>query len=90
MLAAVPGAHPTNPGVFPRGDDPVKRCQSDEFISAYVRCIHMTTRHTGCEPGEVMASVDESSAEFVIADLACDDAWLSVGEADAPVLENWC
>jgi len=50
----------------------------------------MATRHTGYEPGEVMASVDESSAEFVIADLACDGAWLSVGEADAPVLENWC
>lgn len=50
----------------------------------------MATRHTGCEPSEVMASVDEHAAEFVIADLGRDDAWLSVGEADAPVLENWC
>ncbi|WP_435126240.1 DUF7556 family protein [Halobaculum sp. D14] len=39
---------------------------------------------------EVMASVDESTAEFVIADIEHDDAWLSIGERDAPVLENWC
>lgn len=37
-----------------------------------------------------MASVDEGTAEFVIADLARDGAWLSVGTTDAPVLENWC
>ncbi|WP_313692563.1 DUF7556 family protein [Halorarum halobium] len=39
---------------------------------------------------EVMASVDEDSSEFVIADIAREDAWLSVGERDAPVLEQWC
>jgi len=50
----------------------------------------MATRHTGRERGEVMASVDEAAAEFVIADLGCDEAWLSVETADAPVLENWC
>lgn len=38
---------------------------------------------------EVMASVDEDSSEFVIADIAREDAWVSVGAGDAPVLENW-
>jgi hypothetical protein len=39
---------------------------------------------------EVMAAVDESTSEFVIADLESDDAWVSVREGDAPVLQNWC
>lgn len=43
-----------------------------------------------CTEPDVMASIDESSSEFVIADIACDDAWLSVRSRDAPVLENWC
>lgn len=38
---------------------------------------------------EVMASVDEDSSEFVIADIAREDAWLSVESGDAPVLEEW-
>lgn len=44
----------------------------------------------GRTESEVMASVDESSSEFVIADIAREDAWLSVRERDAPVLEKWC
>jgi hypothetical protein len=39
---------------------------------------------------EVMAALDESTAEFVIADVERDDAWLSVREDDAPILRNWC
>ncbi len=40
---------------------------------------------------DVMASVDASSprAEFIIADITCDDAWLSVELDDAPSLVNW-
>ncbi|QLG28450.1 hypothetical protein HUG10_13225 [Halorarum halophilum] len=44
----------------------------------------------GRTESEVMASVDENSSEFVIADIAREDAWLSVEERDAPVLEQWC
>jgi len=42
--------------------------------------------------GEVMASVEESAArpELIIADVSRDDAWLSVEEAEAPVLTEWC
>ncbi|WP_449405260.1 DUF7556 family protein [Halorarum salinum] len=36
-----------------------------------------------------MASVDEDSSEFVIADITREDAWISVESGDAPVLENW-
>ena len=43
-----------------------------------------------CTEPDVMASVDESSSEFVIADIACDDAWIAASAGDAPVLENWC
>ena len=41
---------------------------------------------------DVMASVDEarSRPELVIADVSREDAWLSVDETDAPVLEEWC
>lgn len=41
---------------------------------------------------EVMASVEESTArpELIIADISRDDAWLSVDEAEAPVLTEWC
>lgn len=49
----------------------------------------MTLSHTDGE-AEVMAALDESSSEFVIADLERDEAWVSVREADAPILQNWC
>ncbi|SFR35005.1 MULTISPECIES: DUF7556 family protein [Halorubrum] len=41
---------------------------------------------------DVMASIDSSSSrpEFVIADVSREDAWVSVDEADATVLEEWC
>lgn len=41
---------------------------------------------------DVMASIDSSAArpELVIADLSRENAWLSVDEADATVLEEWC
>jgi hypothetical protein len=44
------------------------------------------------EESEVMASIDatDSHPEFVIADVSCDEAWLSVAQTDAPVLEEWC
>jgi hypothetical protein len=35
----------------------------------------------------VMGSLDD--AEFVIADLGQDEAWISVSEADAPVVTEW-
>ncbi|WP_199174738.1 DUF7556 family protein [Halegenticoccus soli] len=40
---------------------------------------------------EVMASVNPSPCgdELVIADITCDDAWLSVRADDAPVLPDW-
>jgi hypothetical protein len=41
---------------------------------------------------EVMASVDSTSspsAEFIIADITCDDAWVSVRADDAPLLDDW-
>lgn len=40
---------------------------------------------------EVMASVDSTaaSAEFIIADITCDNAWMSVGADDAPALQEW-
>lgn len=38
---------------------------------------------------EVMAAHDEGSDEFVIADIAQEDAWLSVRTCDAPVLSDW-
>lgn len=36
---------------------------------------------------DVMGSLDD--AEFVIADLGREDAWLSVQEGDAPVVADW-
>ena len=40
---------------------------------------------------EVLAAVDETDGEprLVIADIVRDDAWLSVSEGDAAVLEEW-
>lgn len=38
---------------------------------------------------EVMAAHDEGSDEFVIADIAREDAWLAVRNGDAPVLSDW-
>ncbi|MFB6250527.1 MAG: hypothetical protein ABEI27_02375 [Halobellus sp.] len=40
---------------------------------------------------EVMASVDSTSgkSEFIIADITCDDAWLSMRVSDAPSLDEW-
>lgn len=44
------------------------------------------------ESPDVMASVDatRSRSEFVIADVSREDAWVSVDETDAPILEEWC
>ncbi|MFB6242460.1 MAG: hypothetical protein ABEH80_00045 [Halobaculum sp.] len=39
---------------------------------------------------EVVAALDESTSEFVIADIGRDDAWLSVREGDARILRDWC
>jgi len=36
---------------------------------------------------DVMGSLDD--AEFVIADLGREEAWISVAEADAPVVADW-
>jgi hypothetical protein len=40
---------------------------------------------------KVMASVDStpSGLEFIIADISCDDAWLSMCETEAPSLRDW-
>ncbi|MES3160732.1 MAG: hypothetical protein PPP55_04070 [Halorubrum sp.] len=45
----------------------------------------------GASP-DVMASIDssESRPELVIADVSRENAWLSVDETDATVLEEWC
>jgi hypothetical protein len=55
----------------------------------------MPQEHTPVADGsdaEVMASIDASSSSpsYIIADISRDDAWLSVSEADAPVLAEWC
>ena len=41
---------------------------------------------------DVMASIDSSSSrsELVIADVSREDAWVSVDETNATVLEEWC
>ncbi|MGM0592155.1 MAG: DUF7556 family protein [Halobacteriota archaeon] len=40
---------------------------------------------------EVMASVDPSTSgsQFIIADISCDNAWLSMQYGDAPSLQDW-
>jgi hypothetical protein len=46
---------------------------------------------TGGKRSDVMASVDDGpgAAEFVIADISRDDAWLSVRLTDAFGLDDW-
>ncbi|WP_164974722.1 DUF7556 family protein [Halegenticoccus tardaugens] len=46
---------------------------------------------TDASSPEVMASVNPSPCgdELVIADISCDDAWLSLRADDAPVLPDW-
>ena len=41
---------------------------------------------------DVMASIDSSASrpELVIADVSRENAWLSVDERNATVLEEWC
>ncbi|MFB6095993.1 MAG: hypothetical protein ABEJ74_01225 [Haloferacaceae archaeon] len=41
---------------------------------------------------DVMAAIDRTSAgeRYVIADVTCDDAWLSTRYADATSLSEWC
>jgi hypothetical protein len=45
----------------------------------------------GPDDGEVMAAVDAAGdrPEFIIADVAREDAWVAVDRADAPVLREW-
>ncbi|WP_185903214.1 DUF7556 family protein [Halonotius terrestris] len=54
----------------------------------------MTQDHTpvGDSEAEVMAAVDDASSRpaYVIADISRDEAWLSVRERDALVLNEWC
>jgi hypothetical protein len=47
------------------------------------------TAGTPDSDAEVMASHDEHSDEFVIADIAREDAWVSMRSRDAPVLADW-
>ena len=44
------------------------------------------------ESPDVMASIDSSASrlELVIADVSRENAWVSVDETDAIVLEEWC
>lgn len=52
--------------------------------------VDTTVGSNGSSP-EVMASVEVSprDATLIIADISCDDAWLSMGEDDAPSLSDW-
>ncbi|WP_435068173.1 DUF7556 family protein [Haloplanus sp. C73] len=45
----------------------------------------------GGQSSDVMASVDDGTGapEFVIADVSCDDAWLSIQLRDASGLDDW-
>ncbi|SFF76253.1 hypothetical protein SAMN04488063_0181 [Halopelagius inordinatus] len=49
------------------------------------------TANIGATRAEVMASVDSSSShsEFIIADISCDEAWISMRVEDAPSLRDW-
>lgn len=49
------------------------------------------TTATNVSNAEVMASVDSTptTTEFIIADISCDDAWLSLRAKDAPTLDEW-
>jgi hypothetical protein len=40
---------------------------------------------------EVVASLDATGegTQFIIADITCDDAWLSIEASDAPSLPAW-
>jgi hypothetical protein len=40
---------------------------------------------------EIMASIESSTRQrtFIIADITRDDAWLSMGAAEAPTLDDW-
>ncbi len=51
----------------------------------------MATTTTDTSNAEVLASVDStpSRPEFIIADISCDDAWLSVRADEAPDLTDW-
>ena len=40
------------------------------------------------EHGEIMATVDGDA--YVIADVSCDGAWLSMPRDDAPILADRC
>ena len=44
------------------------------------------------ESPDVMASIDSSASrpELVIADVSRENAWVSVDETHATVLEEWC
>lgn len=44
-------------------------------------------RRVGADGPEMMGAVD--AAEFVVADVARDGAWLSVPEAEALSLDDW-
>ena len=52
----------------------------------------MTRDPTPRDDSQVMASVDESASRpsLVIADISTEEAWLSVRQSDAAVLEEWC
>lgn len=54
----------------------------------------MPSTHTAAigEDGEVMAAVDSGTGDdqFLIADITCDDAWLSTPLADAASLAEQC
>lgn len=52
----------------------------------------MTRDPTPRDDSQVMASVDESTSRpsLVIADISTEEAWLSVRQSDAAVLEEWC
>ncbi len=41
---------------------------------------------------DIMASIDSSASrsELVIADVSRENAWVSVDETDATILEEWC
>lgn len=49
------------------------------------------TTQSDASRAEVMSSVDvtPTQSEFVIADVTCDDAWLSIRTTEAPLLEEW-
>lgn len=65
--------------------------QFDEFIYGWVSLSYMVTHSHTMTSDTIVGSIDssDSGAEYVIADISADGAWLSMQADDAPTLPAW-